>query len=376
VLPVAGKTLHLTLDAKLQTMAESLLVGKTGAIVAIEPSTGEVLAIASSPTYDPNIFAGAVLSSDWGKLLSDPVKPMLNRAVQATYPSGSAIKMAMLTEGLESGDISVDWKVSCGGALRVGNRSFACWRKQGHGRMGVLDAVEQSCDVFFYTLGLRIGVDGVHRAMMRYHLGMKTGIDSGTELAGLAPSEDYYNRRYGPNGWTRGFIPSIAIGQGEVLVTPLQMCAFIAAIADGHVWRQPHLVREILDPSTGKVEVPDNHTSQPIDATPETIELIREATRRVVMGAHGTAHSLCDPELVMAGKTGTAQNPHGEDHAWFVAYAPFDNPQIAVCVLVEFGGHGSSAAAPLAGQLMRAYLKKEKPAEPESLVMATVEIPD
>ena len=376
VAPVAGKTLLLTLDAELQSLAESLLVEKTGAIVAIEPSTGEVLAIASSPTYDPNVFAGTVSSLDWERLLSDPAKPMLNRAIQGTYPPGSAIKMAILAEGLESGEIPLNWTVSCGGALRVGNRSFACWRKKGHGRMGVLDAVEQSCDVFFYTLGLRLGADGIHRAMTRFHLGMKTGIDCGGEVAGVAPSEDYYNRRYGVDGWTRGFIPSIAIGQGEVLVTPLQMCTYIAAIADGHSWHEPHLVREIEDPATGKVEVPDNHITEPVAARPETMQLLREATRRVVMGSHGTAHSLYDPALPMGGKTGTAQNPHGDDHAWFVGYAPFDNPQIAVCVLVEFGGHGSSAAAPLAGRLIRAYLNREGLAGAEPLAAASVENQD
>jgi penicillin-binding protein 2 len=361
VAPIPGMTLHLTLDAELQAMAESLLVGKTGAIVAIEPPTGEVLVLASAPTYDPEIFSGAVSASDWQRLLSDPTKPMLNRAMQSAYPPGSSIKMAILTEGLDSREIDENWSVGCRGALRVGNRVFSCWRKQGHGRMTPMDAIEQSCDVFFYTLGLRIGADGIYRAMTRYHLGMKTGIDAGSEVTGLAPSVSYYNHRYGPDGWTRGFIPSISIGQGEVLVTPLQMCCYIAAIADGGVWHQPYCVREIEDPVTGKTIKPDNRKAVPIEARPEVIQLIREATRRVVMGAHGTAHLLADPALPMAGKTGTAQNPHGEDHAWFIGYAPFDEPKIAVCILVEGGGHGASVAAPLAGILMRAYLEKEEP---------------
>lgn len=237
--------------------------------------------------------------------------------------------------------------------------------------MTPLDAVEQSCDVFFYTLGLRIGADGIYRAMTRYHLGMKTDIDVGSEVTGIAPSVAYYNHRYGPDGWTRGFIPSLSIGQGEVLVTPLQMCCYIAAIADGGMWRQPHCVREIEDPVTGKVVKVDNRKAVPVEARPEVIQLIREATRRVVMGSHGTGHLLADPALPMAGKTGTAQNPHGEDHAWFIGYAPFDEPKIAVCVIVEGGGHGASVAAPLAGTLMRAYLEEEEPSSLGPLMAET-----
>lgn len=358
--PVPGADLYLTLDFVLQALAESLLVGKTGAIVAIEPASGEVLALVSAPTYEPDIFAGAVAVSDWQRLLSDTGKPMLNRAVQATYPPASAVKMAILLEGLESREIDPDWSVPCRGSFRVGRRTFSCWRPWGHGRVGILDAIEQSCDVFFYTLGMSLGPDGIHRAMTRFHLGMRTGIDIGSEAAGIAPSVKYYDRRYGPDGWTRGYIPSISIGQGEVLVTPLQMCAYIAAIADGKMWRQPHLVREIEDRATGEVWMPDNGGEAPIEATAENMLLIREATRRVVMGRHGTARFLGNEVFSMAGKTGTAQNPHGEDHAWFVGFAPFDSPQIAVCVLIEFGGHGASGAAPLAGALMRDYLQRKQ----------------
>ncbi|MBU1708027.1 penicillin-binding protein 2 [bacterium] len=357
--PVPGKDLHLTLDYELQALAESLLVGKLGAIVAIEPSTGEVLAMASSPTYKPDIFSGAVATSDWRKLLSDSTRPMLNRAMQAMYPPGSTLKMAILLEGLESGEIDSNWSVYCHGSLRVGDRSFACWSKSGHGRAGIYGAIERSCDVFFYTLGLKIGPDGIYRAMTRFNLGEKTGIDIGGEASGNAPSEDYYNRRYGKDGWTRGYVPSISIGQGEDLTTPLQMCAYIAAIADGKFWRQPHLVREIEDNDTGEILVPDNTFEKPIEALPVYIQQVREGTRRVIMGTSGTARFLRDDKLPMGGKTGTAQNPHGEDHAWFVCFAPYDDPQIAVCVLIEFGEHGSSGAAPLANKIVRRYLETQ-----------------
>jgi len=366
--PAPGKELWLTLDRDLQMLAESLLVGKIGAVVAMDVPTGGILAIASSPTYDPRIFAGRVDAGDWNALLNDPLKPMLNRAVQTMYPPGSTIKMAMLLEGLESGAISNSWSVSCAGSYTYGDRPFKCWKKAGHGRIVPISAIEQSCDVFFYRLGLQIGVDGVHRAMRRFHLGEATGVDQTSEANGLAPSEDYYNRRYGPRGWTKGFILSLAIGQGEVLVTPIQMCAYAAAIADGEVWRQPHLVRAFHDPVTGEISPPPSPRDARIEASPEHMALIREGMRRVVWGDAGTARAQRDEQVAICGKTGTAQNPHGDDHAWFVGYAPEDDPIIATCVLIEFGEHGSSAAAPVSKEIMKRYVLAEQP-EREEVVM-------
>lgn len=362
--PIPGRELWLTLDLELQALAESLLVGKIGAIAAMDVRTGGILALASAPSYDPNIFAGRVNVSEWNVLLEDPSKPMLNRAVQTMYPPGSTIKMAMLLEGLESEAVTPEWSIHCPGHFTFGNRTFKCWRKGGHGRVSALTAIEASCDVYFYRLGLLIGVDGVHRAMSRFHLGRLTGIDQTSEAEGLAPSEAYYNKRYGPRGWTKGFILSIAIGQGEVLVTPVQMCAYAAAAADGKVWRQPHLVRAIYDPVTGKVATPPPPTDEPLNASAENIALIREGMRRVVWGESGTARGQRNQEVHIAGKTGTAQNAHGDDHAWFVGFAPVEDPIIATCVLVEFGEHGSSAAAPLSNLLMRRYVLAERGVEP------------
>jgi len=186
----------------------------------------------------------------------------------------------------------------------------------------------------------------VHRAMARFHLGSPTGVDQTSEAEGLAPSEAYYNKRYGEKGWTRGFIPSIAIGQGEVLVTPIQMCAYAAACADGRFWRRPHLVRGVFDPANGTLDMRQSIDEEPINASPENIALIREGMIRVVWGNGGTARAQRDEQVKIAGKTGTAQNSHGDDHAWFIGFAPVDDPIIATCVLIEFGEHGSSAAAP------------------------------
>jgi penicillin-binding protein 2 len=361
--PVAGKELWLTLDLDVQALAESLLAGKIGAVVAMDVRTGGVIAMASAPSYDPEIFAGRVNAAQWNALMEDPDKPMLNRAVQTMYPPGSSIKLAMLVQALESGRITPNWSASCPGYYTVGNRTFKCWKKGGHGHVTPLRAVEASCDVFFYKVGMQIGVDGVHDALARFHFGSATGVDQTSEADGLIPSEAYYNRRYGPNGWTRGFIPSIAIGQGEVLVTPLQMCGYIAAVADGKVWRRPHLVDGIFDPETQTLARVPQPEPQPLQAKAEYIAMAQEGARLVVWGAEGTARRQQDDQVPIAGKTGTAQNPHGDDHAWFIGFAPVENPMIACCVLVEFGGHGSSVAAPIAKEVLKRYVLLERGGE-------------
>jgi penicillin-binding protein 2 len=368
--PVPGKELWLALDLNVQALAESLLADKIGSVVAIDVRDGGVVAMASAPTYDPEIFAGRVEGNQWNTLLEDPQKPMLNRSVQTMYPPGSTIKPSMLVEGLESQKITPSWSISCPGSYTVGNRTFKCWKKGGHGHVIPLGAVEASCDVFFYKLGMLMGADGIHSAMTRFHLGKATGVDQTSEADGLAPSETYYNRRYGPSGWTRGFIPSISIGQGEVLVTPVQMAAYTAAIADGKVWRTPHLVNGVFDPDTRQLSLLKLPDPDPIQASAENIAMAHEGMRLVVWGERGTARAQRDDVVAIAGKTGTAQNSHGDDHAWFIGFAPVDHPIVAICVLVEFGMHGSSAAAPIAKEVMKRYVLNEQAAEKEKLAEA------
>lgn len=374
--PVAGKELWLSLDLDIQALAESLLAGQIGAAVAMDARTGGIVCMASSPTYDPEIFAGRLNSKEWNRLLNDPQKPMLNRAIQTMYPPGSTIKMAMLSEALESKTISPSFVTTCPGSYTVGNRTFKCWNKKGHGAVNCTRAIEASCDVFFYKVGMMLGVDGVHRALSRFHLGKTSGIDLTSEAAGLVPSEDYYNKRYGPSGWTKGFIPSISIGQGEVLATPLQLCAYACAVGNGREWIQPHLVDGIYDPVTKTLQKRKQTEGDPLNLSPETVEIVQEGARKVVWGEFGTARRQADELCPIAGKTGTAQNAHGDDHAWFVGYAPYDDPIIACCVLVEFGEHGSSAAAPLAKEIMKAFVLKERGLTDSAAVAAgTAQIP-
>ncbi len=367
--PIPGRELWLAMDVDVQSLAESLLTDKIGSVVCMDLRTGGVVCMASAPTYDPDIFAGRLDAAAWNMLLEDPKKPMLNRSVQTMYPPGSTIKPAMLTEALQSGAITPSWSTNCPGSYTVGNRTFKCWKKGGHGHVVPIQAIEASCDVFFYKVGMQIGADGVYNAMTRYHLGAATGVDQTSEADGLAPSVAYYNKRYGPNGWTRGFIPSISIGQGEVLVTPLQMCAYAAAVADGRVWHKPHLVNAIFDPQDQSLEkIPTEEDT--LTASPEVVGMVHEGMRRVVWGDQGTARAQRDDQVAIAGKTGTAQNPHGDDHAWFIGFAPVDDPMVACCVLVEFGMHGSSAAAPIAKEVMKRYVLAEwaKPSQlPDSL---------
>ncbi|MCC6476184.1 penicillin-binding protein 2 [bacterium] len=357
---IPGKELWTTLDREAQILAESLLVDKIGAIVAMDTRTGGVVCFASSPSYDPDWFAGSISTDQWKYLMENSDKPMLNRVTQTMYPPGSTIKPAMLIEGLTSGVISPSWSVSCPGSFTYGNRTFKCWKKGGHGHIDCIQSLGQSCDVFYYKLGLQLGADGIYRALKRFHLGQPTGVDQTSEAAGIAPSKLYYDKRYGPNGWSTGFLVSVSIGQGEMLATPMQMCAFTAAIASDGVWKEPYLVEGIFDPSTRVLEkraIPDS--LPPSDAWPQAIEMAQLGMREVVWGAAGTARSQKNDSTRIAGKTGTAQNAHGDDHGWFIGYGPYDDPRYSVCCLVEFGKSGSGAAAPLAGAVLKNLIIRE-----------------
>ncbi|MCB9366104.1 MAG: penicillin-binding protein 2 [Calditrichaeota bacterium] len=356
--PVAGSELWTTLDLDVQMLAESLLTDKIGSVVALDVRTGGVVVMASSPSYIPDVFAGSISSSDWRALLSDSTKPMLNRSVQTMYPPGSTIKPAMLVEGLESGAISPSWGVSCPGSFTYGNRTFKCWKKGGHGYVDCTQSLAQSCDVFYYKLGLQLGVDGINRAMSRFHFGSPTGVDQTSEAAGLIPSEAYYNKRYGPNGWSKGFVVSVSIGQGEMLATPVQLAAFAGAVATG-VWRQPHIVDGVYDPGSRMLSRRADFIVDTLDLSSEILDYARHGMTEVVWGAAGTARRQQNDSLRIAGKTGTAQNAHGDDHGWFICYGPVDNPMYSCCALIEFGKSGSGAGAPVAGEVLRDLIRRE-----------------
>lgn len=357
--PESGSDLILTLDLSLQKLAEELLGEQAGAVVCMEPKTGEVLAIASKPDYPPETFAGLLTPDEWKTLQEDPSTPLMHRAVQGYYPPGSIFKMAVLAGGLESETITPSWKVTCAGGYQLGRRWFRCWNRAGHGEVDHGLSIEASCDVFYYLLGMRMGIDKFHDYVSRFGFGQPTGIDLPHESGGLLPNREFMDRRYGENRWTSGHLFNNSIGQGDVLVTPIQSTVYTSALANGGWWITPHLVREIRGPD-GRREEPEYTERHETGFSQEVLDMVREDMLRVTEGKLGTARWLYDPRMHVAGKTGTAQNPHGEDHALFVAFAPYDDPKIACTVVVEHGKHGSTAAASIAFKLIRHYLNLDE----------------
>ncbi len=350
-----GLDIYLNIDAGLQEYAYELMKGRDGAVVALDPLNGELLVLLSLPDYDPSLFAGVLPADEWKSLTSDPGHPLLNRAVQGLYPPGSTFKMAILAAAVEEGIADDNYHIECRGGMQLGRRWFKCWNAGGHGTVGRLEAIQQSCDVFFYSLGLALGVEKISQYCRELGFGKRTGIDIDSELPGIIPSVKYLDRKYGTGKWTRGQLANIAIGQGDVLVTPVQLAVYVAAIATGRIVK-PRLANRLVDTAGGSVQEVASEVSS-LKLSPETLDILREGMRMAVNEPGGTAYWLRNPGLIMAGKTGTSQNPHGEDHGLFVGFAPFDRPLIAVAVVIEHGEHGSTSAAPVACRLMRRYIE-------------------
>jgi len=355
--PQPGFNLYLTIDWRIQRVAEQAFSDTlTGALVAIDPRNGEVLVFVSRPNFDPNIFSGVLSPAIWDSLNSDPRHPLLNRAIQSAYPPASTLKMVTAIAALEMGLIDENTKLApCTGSYKFGNRWYGCWKEEGHGALSLIDAIAQSCDVYFYQLGLKVGLKSWNRYARKFGFGTLTGIDLPGEIPGLVPSDEYYDQRYGKGKWTRGLLLNLVIGQGEILVTPVQMVQYIAAIATGKI-PQIHLLKEIVSDKGETVFRPNIKNRKLDDISPATFQLIRKALLEAVEGEKGTGRFARVRGFQIAGKTGTAQNPRGEDHAWFAAYAPFEEPRIAVAAIVEGGGHGAVAAAPLVKKVLEAYL--------------------
>lgn len=356
--PVTGATLTLNIDWELQKYAESLLVDKgQGAVVAIDVNDGGVLALASSPLFDANLFSGVVTPDRWAQIMADSTFPLLNRVVQGVYPPGSTFKAFTAAMALHYDKVSEERGFDgCRGQKKFGNRVFKCWRPGGHGKLDLHAAIVQSCDIYFYQLGLACGMELFEQFMPECRLGQLTGIDIPGEKAGLSPTIKYFDERYGKRGWTKYLMNNLAIGQGEILVTPMQMAVLYAALANGGIIYEPHIVHKISDENGDEIKIlPKKLADLPISEAHRLI--IVDALAGVVGEAHGTASWLRLPDIAIAGKTGTAQNPHGDNHAWFVCFAPAENPRIAVAVIVENAGHGSSIAAPIARDVVKFFIQ-------------------
>ncbi|MBI1986937.1 MAG: penicillin-binding protein 2 [Nitrospinae bacterium] len=367
---IPGHSLSLTLDVDIQQAAEELLAatGKGGAVVTLDPNTGQVLAMASRPSFDPNLFAAGVPRKIWAGLVTDKKHPLQNRALQGLYPPGSVFKIIMATAGLEEGVIRPDTAFFCPGSFYFGGRSFRCWRKRGHGSVSLHRALVESCDVYFYQLGRRLGIDAIAKYSHLYGFGEPSGLGLDHEKGGTVPSTSWKRQRF-HQPWYPGETISVAIGQGYNQMTPMQLAVMISAVANGGKVYRPYLVKRIETPE-GRAEKefePELRWRLPVN--PQNLEFIRKALWGVVNEPGGTASKARSkfPGVEVAGKTGTAQSIGGEkygmkgieteDHALFVAFVPFDKPQMAVAVLLEHGGHGGSAAAPIAGAIIERYFQ-------------------
>ncbi len=353
---VKGNDLVLGIDAETQLIAEKLFENKMGALVAIEPKTGEIIAFVSSPQYDLSKFASVTSGFFWDSLSTHPSKPIFNRATQSIYPPGSTFKMLAAIAALDDGIINERTSINCPGGLQFGDRFFKCLHV--HGNISVVEAIQKSCNTFFYQLILKIGLERWAKYAREFGFGKKTGIDIPEEISGILPDSAYYNRVYGRGKWTRGFLVSLGIGQGELSATPLQLAKYTALIANNGKSVEPHFARGYIDNKTSEfVKLPFKEIILDIDQ--HVFDLIQEGMYKVVNVPGGTASIAKIPGIDVSGKTGTAQNPHGDNHALFVGYAPSEDPKIAVAVVVENIGFGSTHAAPIAREVMRTYLQKD-----------------
>ena len=357
--PVSGNDLYLALDGKLQKQAEEMFNQKNGGVVLLDVRNGGVLVDCSKPDYDPFIFSGTLEMDAWRELINDPDKPLYDRMIQSTFPPGSTFKLVLATAALQNKAVNLTEKTVCNGYVRLGNRIFNCWKKDGHGAVDFMEAIKRSCNVYFYRLMPRVGVDAWAAYAQDFGFGKVPGIDLANESSGNQPNREYLDQIYGKNGWSTGMLYNMAIGQGDVLVTPLQMAQLAMIIANKGRYYQPHVLDRTYN-AESKRTIPFQPVGKSTElVSEEAYDVIRKAMLSVVNEEGGTGRASWLRDVLVAGKTGTAQNPHGESHAWFIGFAPFVKPQVAVCVFVENGGGGGAVAAPLAGEMLKAYFRQK-----------------
>jgi len=359
---IPGKQIQLTIDYDLQQIAEEALAGKKGAVVALDPSTGEILAFVSRPAPDPNDFAIRVSKEEWLRLNTDPDRPLLNRVTQAQLAPGSVFKIVMATAMLEEKVPPESFTTFCPGYATFYGRQFKCWvyGKAGHGVMDVHNAIVHSCDVFFYNIGMRMGIDRISKYAKLLGLGARTGIDLPSEESGLVPSEEWVQRVF-HRKWYPGETISVSIGQGAVIVTPIQIAYMIGGLASGGDFKQPHLLKDAQNIGDRRVSISES-----------TVEKVTMGMYGVVNEGGGTGAAIKLQGIEFCGKSGTAQvigadaksrfgkgDKKFNNNAWFVGYAPRRDPEIVVTVLVEEGGHGASASGPIARDIIKAYYDKK-----------------
>ena len=380
--PVSGNNLQLTLDIKLQEITEKAFGDRKGSLVAIDPSTGGILALVSTPTYDPNLFVDGITPENWKELNEHPSKPMINRAINGAYPPGSTFKPFMALAALEMGKRTPNQAISDPGYFNFGNHQFRDDKKGGHGSVDMYKSIVHSCDTYYYILANDMGIDSISRFMGSLGLGQRTGVDLGKddsgESKGVLPSQEWKKQRFKKpeqQKWYAGETISIGIGQGYNAYTPIQLAQATATLANNGVMFRPHLVRHIADTKSGEKRLVEPQPIRDLRLKPGNVDVIRRAM--VGVNKEGTgARAFAGAPYEAAGKTGTAQvfslkgaqykegaiKKELRDHALFIAYAPADNPKIALAVLVENGGFGAQSAAPIARMVIDYYLLGKLPA--------------
>jgi penicillin-binding protein 2 len=377
--PLPVYDILLTIDLDVQKAAEEALGEQTGSIVAIDPNNGQILAMVSHPAFDPNQLSTGLTGEEWQALSQDPRNPLTNRATQGQYPPGSVFKIVVAAAGLETEQVDPQTEITCKGGLYFGGRMYRDWKRGGHGKTDLRTSIVQSCDVYYYQLGRLMGIDPIAKYAFAFGLGRPTGIDLTSEKSGLIPTTEW-KRRARNEPWYPGENLSAAIGQGYVTVTPLQLADLIATVSVYGKRFKPELIRALRIRSTGELKEFSPEPLESVDVSRKSFDVIRDALAGVVTDKHGTGHAARTDVASVAGKTGTAQvislargaktkeqAKEFQDHAWFVAFAPVENPKIAVSVLVEHGGHGGGAAAPLAKKVIEAYLRHDPSTNPDGL---------
>jgi len=384
-----GNNVVLTIDSELQKAAWSAIGDRAGAVVVLDPRNGAVLALVSSPSFDPNLFSGGISHDDWETLSNHPKHPMENRSISGQYPPGSTYKPIVAAAALEEGLITPETTFYCNGSFELGDRTFRCWQEKGHGNVNLHRAIVESCDVYFYNLGKRLGVDRIAAYARAFGLGAPLGIDLPREKGGLIPTKQWKLSRF-RQAWQTGETISIAIGQGFNLVTPLQLANVYAVLANGGSLYRPRLLKQ-LESSDGRiVKVYEPEKQAVLSVNPQNIQIINRALWGVVNEKGGTGYILKRKEQDVCGKTGTAQviglpqdakarkmrQASGDfgDHALFVCFAPYANPEIVVAVILEHAGHGGSTAAPVARKVIDAYFGRKQTTKTQTQMQETADV--
>lgn len=357
--PQSGFNLVLSVDKHLQLAAEKAFAGKRGAVIAMDPRTGEILAWVSQPSYDPNHFAQRLSRESWAELIADPTHPLQNRPLQAQYPPGSIFKLVVMAAGLETGALTPNTTFFCPGQFRLGRFTYDDWKKEGHGQQDLMQAISNSCNVYFYQAALKTGIDPIVRVAREFGLGQKTGFGVRDEAKGLVPTPAWKQEVLG-TPWYPGDTVLTGIGQGLILVTPLQVVTMLSAIANGGTLYRPWVVKRVESWGGEVVTSYGPEVVRTVNLNPQVITLLRQGMRQVV--EEGTGKSAQIPGVSVAGKTGTAQivkkdsaaSEEIKDHGWFLAFAPYEDPQIAIAVIAENAGFGGVAAAPVARAVLEA----------------------